>query len=115
MVQYYQLNVEISEAISLKPFVEETRDGVGAALVTGNGELFKQALQKQEEIDRKKRQLEKLKSSLGICGCQTKQTEALERGKRLLASQKRKEIREDIEMTSFSISQRAKSIGRLAG
>ena len=84
MVQYYQLNIEISEAISLKPFVEEARDGVGAALVTGNDELFKQALQKQEEIDRKKRQLAKLESLLDICGCQTKQTEALERGNWLL-------------------------------
>ena len=68
MVQYYQLNIEISEAISLKPFVEAC-DSVGAALVTGNGELFKQVLQKQEEIDCKKRKLEKLESGVDICGC----------------------------------------------
>ena len=60
LIQHYQLKTEISEAISLRPFVEEACDGVGVALVTGNDELFKQALQKQEEIDRKRKQVEKL-------------------------------------------------------
>lgn len=83
LVQYYQHNIEISEANSLKPFVEVARDGVGAALVAGNGELFRQALEKQQDVERKQKQLEKLESNLGIRACHTKRTEASEEGKSL--------------------------------
>ena len=115
LLQYYQLSILICEANSLKPFVEEACDGVGVTLVTGNGELFRQALSNQEDVERKEKQLEKLESSLGILVCDDKRTKALEDGKRLLASQKRQRIREEIDMLSFSISQRVNSIGRLAG
>ena len=63
LMQYYQLTILISEANSLKRFVEEARDGVGVTLVTGNGELFRQALSNQEDVERKEKQLEKLESS----------------------------------------------------
>lgn len=63
LMQYYQLTILISEANSLKPFVEEARDGVGVTLVTGNGKLFRQALSNQEDVERKEKQLEKLESS----------------------------------------------------
>ena len=115
LMQYYQLKIEIAEANSLKPFVEEARDGVGTALVTGNNALFKQALQKQEEIERKKRLVEKLELSLNIGGCERKKAKAFGDGMRLLAAKKRKHVREEIEMLSFSISQRVKNISRLAG
>jgi hypothetical protein len=115
LMQYYQLTIEIAEANSLKPFVEEARDGVGTALVTGNDALFKQALQKQEEIERKKGLVEKLESRLGFRRCERKKAKAFEDGLRLLASKKRKHVREEVEMLSFSISQRVKNISRLAG
>lgn len=63
LLQYYQLSILICEANSLKPFVEEACDGVGVTLVTGNGELFRQALSNQEDVERKEKQLEKLESS----------------------------------------------------
>jgi hypothetical protein len=112
LMQYYQLKIEIAEANSLKPFVEEARDGVGTALVTGNNALFKQALQKQEEIEWL---VEKLELSLNIGVCERKKAKAFGDGMRLLAAKKRKHVREDIEMLSFSISQRVKNISRLAG
>ena len=115
LMQYYQLTILISEANSLKRFVEEARDGVGVTLVTGNDELFRQALSNQEDVEHKENQLEKLESSLGILVCDDKRTKALEDGKRLLASQKRQRIREEIDMLSFSISQRVNNIGRWAG
>ena len=70
-------------------FVEEARDGIGVALVTGNGEFFKQALGKQEDMERRQDQLKKLGSCLGILGCDQKRVKALEEGKKLLASEKR--------------------------
>lgn len=114
---YYQLSMEIIEAKSLKPFVEKTRDGVGAALVTGNSDMFKEALEKQEAMEDKENRINKLESGLGILGMEyvEKRTKALEEGKRLLASEKRQTIRVEIEMLSFSISQRTKNISRLAG
>lgn len=115
LIQYHQLNIEVSQAISLTPFLEEARDGAGGALVTGNGKLFKQVLGKQEDLERKKKQLDKLELSMNIRGCHTKRTEALESGKKLLASRKLSQIRQDIEMLSFSISQRVKNIDQLAG
>lgn len=115
LIQYYQLNAEISEVNSLKPFVEASRDGIGVALVTGNGELLTQALSKQQDVERKQTQLDKLGSGLSVFGCDSKRASALEEGKKLLASKKRNGIREEIEMTSFSILQRTKNISRLAG
>lgn len=114
-IQYYQLNIEVSQAASLTLFLEEAHDGAGGALVTGNGDLFKQVLGKQEDLERKKKQLEKLELGMNIRGCHTKRTEALESGKKLLASRKLGQIRQDIEMLSFLISQRVTNIGRLAG
>ena len=37
---FYQLHTEIWEATALKPFVEQSSDGIAVALVTGNNELF---------------------------------------------------------------------------
>jgi hypothetical protein len=106
---YYQLTMEIIEAKSLKPFIEKARDGVGTALVTGNADMFREALQKQEAIEEKEARLK-----LGLEYTQ-KKTMALEQGKTLAASEKGQTIRAEIEMLSFSISQRTKNIGRLAG
>jgi hypothetical protein len=114
---YYQLTMEIIEAKSLKPFVEKARDGVGTALVTGNADMFREALQKQEAFEEKEAHLKKLVSALGMLGLEytQKKTMALEQGKTLAASEKGQTIRAEIEMLSFSISQRTKNIGRLAG
>jgi hypothetical protein len=83
---YYQLSMEIIEAKSLKPFVEKTCDGVGAALVTGNSDMFKEALEKQEAMEDKENRINKLESGLGILGMEyvEKRTKVLEEGKRLL-------------------------------
>jgi hypothetical protein len=76
----------IIEAKSLKPFVEKTCDGVGAALVTGNSDMFKEALEKQEAMEDKENRIKRLESGLGILGMEyvEKRTKVLEEGKRLL-------------------------------
>lgn len=113
LITFYQLNTEIREAVALKPFVEESSDGVGKAI--GNSDLYDQALGKQQDIEQKKRKLQTLGSSLGVVECDSEKVKALEDGKKLLASKKRVAIREEIEMLCFSILQRKKNISRLAG
>ena len=109
-VEYFQLRTEVSEAISLLTFLEETRDGV----VTGNNDLFKQALKKQQEIERKKRRIETLESTLGVHESHEKKTEALAKGKHILATFKRNETRQEIELFfDFAKSEEHKSIDRL--
>jgi hypothetical protein len=116
LMLYYQLNMEISEANSLKSFVEKARDGVGAVLVTGNSDILKRALEKQETVGKNENRLKKIESGLGL-GSENdeKKAKALEEGKRLLAFRKKQSVRVEIEMLSFSISQRTKNISRLAG
>ena len=116
LMLYYQLNMEISDANALKSFVKIARDGVGAILVTGNGDILKRALEKQETVGKNENRLKKIESGLGL-GSESdeKKAKALEEGKRLLAFRKRQSVRVEIEMLSFSISQRTKNISRLAG
>ena len=117
LVLYYQLTMEIIEAKSLKPFVEKARDGMDVALLTGNADMFREAVQKQEALEEKENRVKKLECGLGILGleCIQKRTMALEEGKKLTVSEKGQTIRAQIEMLSFSILQRTKNISRLTG
>ena len=117
LMVYYQLTMEIIEAKPLKPFVKKARDGMSVALVTGNADMFREALQKQESVEEKENRVKKLECGLGILGEEyiQKKAKALEEGKKLTASEKGQTIRAQIEMISFSILQRTKNISRLAG
>lgn len=53
-IAFYQLHTEICETTALKPFVEQSSDGIAVALVTGNDELFAQALSKQQDMAKTK-------------------------------------------------------------
>ena len=117
LMLYYQLTMEIIEVKSLKPFVEKARDGMSVALVTGNADMFREALLKQESLEEKENRVKKLECGLGILGVEyiQKKAKALEKGKKLTAFEKGQTNRAQIEMLSFSISQRTKNISRLAG
>ena len=114
-MQYFQLTIEIEEGNSLKPFAEKSRDGIGISLVTESSEFHKLALQRQESLGNKEAELKVLELRLGIVDSPNMKNQAIEEGKQLMASEKRKNIRDEIEMLNFSISQRLKNMGRLAG
>ena len=112
---YFQLTIEIEEGNSLKPFAEKPCDGIGISLVNGSSEFHKLALQRQESLGNKEAALKILELRLGIVDSPNMKNEAIEEGKQLMASEKTKNIPNEIEMLNFSISQRVKNVGRLAG
>ena len=114
LMQYFQLTIEIEEGNCLKPFAEKSRDGIGISLVAGSSECHKLALQRQESLKRKEDELKILELRLGIVDSPNMKNQLIEEGKQLMASEKRKNIRDEIEMLNFSISQRVKNMGRLA-
>ena len=109
LMQYFQLTIEIEEGNSLKPFAEKSRDGIGISLVTESSEFHKLALQRQESLGNKEAKLKVLELRLGIVDSPNMKNQAIEEGKQLLASEKKKKnIRDEIEMLNFSISQSKK-------
>ena len=87
---YFQLTIEIEEGNSLKPFTEKSRDGIGISLVNGGSEFHKLALQRQESLGNKEGELKILELRLGIVNSPNIKNQAIEEGKQLMASEKKK-------------------------
>ena len=100
--------MEIIEAKSLKPFVEKTCDGVGAALVTGNSDMFKEALEKQEAMEDKENRINKLESGLGGFLAWN----MLKRGQRCWKKERGSWINRDAQFFYFTKDKEYKSFGR---
>jgi hypothetical protein len=115
LVSFYEMYTEVREAGALKPFLDVASDVTDIEMNDGNSELYAQALAKHQDMEKKTKKLRNLESTLCILGNELGKQQALQEGRNLLAVRKRISIREEIEMLSFSITQRKKNICRLAG